>query len=156
MSGFAAWGLTLLGLAVITTVAEMLLPKGKTRKAICSVSATIAVLVMITPLPELIKNGFDFDFGSDVVAIDENYIEYIDGVKADMLCSAAKKYIKAQGYEQNFTLEVELDGWDVKSARIKFYDFGMTGEDKHIYKSEIIKLIAEYFGIGEEAVMAYG
>ncbi len=157
MSGFAAWGLTILGLAVVTTIAEMLLPKGKTRKAICSVAATVAVLVIVTPIPKLLKNGFDIDFGGDTdVVVDGDYVDYVDGIKADLIGESAVQYVASKGYTEKIRVSVELDGWDVKSARVNFVDFGMTDGDAHIHKSEIIKLVADYFGIGEEAVMSYG
>ncbi len=157
MNGFAAWGLTILGLAVVTTIAEMLLPKGKTRKAICSVAATVAVLVIVTPIPKLLKNGIDLDFGDGTdVAVDGDYIDYVDGIKAELIGESAVQYIAGKGYTEKISISVELDGWNVKSACVNFVDFGMPGGDAHIHKSEIIKLVADYFGIGEEAVMSYG
>ena len=51
---------------------------------------------------------------------------------------------------------MELDGWSVKSATLNFSDLGMPENTEHINKSEIIKLVADYFGIGEEAIMSYG
>lgn len=155
MNSFAAWGLTILGLAVITTVAEMLLPQGKTRKVIRSVAATIAVLVIVTPLPNFLKSGFDFDFSVDTVSTDTEYLEYTEKLKANIITSAAVEHFRELGYE-DIEISVELDGWTVKSASVNFVNSGMSGNGQHINKSEIIKLVADYFGIGEEAVMAYG
>ncbi|MCH5165749.1 MAG: stage III sporulation protein AF [Clostridiales bacterium] len=156
MSSFAAWGLTILGLAVVTTVAEMLLPQGKTKKVIRSVTATVAVLVIVTPLPSLFKSGFNFDFEKDAVQIDDKYLEYTEKLKSELYCSAAKKYLAEKGYATDFEMSVTLDGWNVKSVTLNFSDFGMTDNAEHIHKSEIIKLVADYFGIGEEAIMSYG
>ena len=88
MSAFAAWGLTILGLAVVTTIAEMLLPQGKTRTVIRSVFATVAVLVIVTPLPKLLKSGFDLDFSGEDIVSDEKYLDYISGVKANIVTDA--------------------------------------------------------------------
>lgn len=156
MSGFAAWGLSILGLAVITTVAEMLLPSGKMRKIICTVSATIAVLVIVAPLPGLIKNGFDADFDFSDVPADEAYLQYVESQKAELLAREAERYVKSNGYDDIIIVKVETDGFAVKSASVNFVELIMSGNDAHIHKSEIIKLVAGYFGIGEEAVMSYG
>ena len=156
MSAFAAWGLTILGLAVVTTIAEMLLPQGKTRTVIRSVFATVAVLVIVTPLPKLLKSGFDLDFSGEDIVSDEKYLDYISGVKADIVTDAAYAYLKEKGYDGGFTLSVTMDGWSVKSASIEFSKTGITGNGAHINKSEIIGLIADYFGVGEEAIMTYG
>ncbi len=155
MSSFAAWGLTVLGLATVTTVAEMLLPQGKTRKVIRSVFASLTALVMITPVPSLIKNGVDFDFVNDSVTTDAQYLEYVESQKARLLSSAAENYLKNNGYE-GVNINVELDGFKVKKAIVEFDRTGMTDNDGHINKSEIIGLIADYFDIGKEAVMTYG
>lgn len=156
MSSFAAWGLTILGLAIVTTVAEMLLPQGKMRKVISSVFATVTVFVIITPIPNLLKNGIDFDFSSDTVKTDQSYLEYIEGVRGEMLASSCAEYLKSKGYSDGYKITVESEGYTVKKARVEFVDSGMTENGGHINKSEIIELIAEYFGIGKEAVMSYG
>ena len=155
MSSFAAWGLTLLGLAVIYTIAEMLLPHGKTRGVIRSVMATIAVLVIVTPLPNLINNGFDFDFTSDTVSIDEDYIKFSEQKRGEYLATAAQSYLSVSGYD-GVDISVTMDGYNVKSVYYKISKTGIKPNDTHINKNEIEKLLAEYFGIEKEAVMTYG
>lgn len=155
MSSFAAWGLTLLGLAVICTIAEMLLPHGKTRGVIRSVMATIAVLVIVTPLPNLINNGFDFDFTADTVHLDTSYIDYSEKKRGEYLAFAAQNYLSDNGYD-GVEVTVAMDGYDVKSVSYKITKSGIKPNDPHINKNEIEKLLAEYFGIEKEAVMTYG
>lgn len=155
MSSFAAWGLTLLGLAVICTIAEMLLPQGKTRSVIRSVMATIAVLVIVTPLPNLIKNGFDFDFTDDTVKLDTEYIEYSDNKRGEYVARSAELYLSQNGYD-GVEVTVQMDGYKVKSVTAKISKSGIMQNGEHINNSEIKKLLADYFGIEKEAVMAYG
>lgn len=155
MSSFAAWGLTLLGLAVICTIAEMLLPHGKTRGVIRSVMATIAVLVIVTPLPNLINNGFDFDFTSDTVNMDTSYIDYSEKKRGEYFGLAAQNYLSDNGYD-GVEVSVIMDGYNVKSVSYKITKSGIKPNDQHINKNEIEKLLAEYFGIEKEAVMTYG
>ena len=158
MSSFAAWGLTILGLAVTTTIAEMLLPQGKTRKVIRSCIATVTVLLIVTPLPQMLKSGFDFDFfGGGGIETDGKYIEYVDDAKRKMIEQSVEEYLRQSGYD-GVIVSVELGdgGFTAKSASIKFDETGITENDAHIHKSEIIKLVAEYLRLGEEAVMTYG
>ncbi len=156
MNSFAAWGLTVLGLATVTTVAEMLLPRGKMRKAIGSVFATVTVFVIITPIPNLIKNGINFDFATDSVETDGGYIDYMNDVRGAMFADSCTKYLESKGYSEGYEISVESDVYNVKKVRVDFVDSGMTENGGHINKSEIVALIAEYFGIGKEAVMTYG
>ncbi len=156
MNSFAAWGLTVLGLATVTTVAEMLLPRGKMRKALCSVFATVTVFVIITPIPNLVKNGVNFDFSSDTVKTDEKYLDYVNDVRGEMLARSCEEYLKNKGYSAGYAIKVESDGYSVKKVSVDFVDSGMNGNVGNINKNEIVTLIAEYFGIGKEAVMTYG
>lgn len=156
MNGFAAWGLTILGLAVVTTVAEMLLPQGKTRKVIRSVFATVAVLVIVTPIPGLLKNTGGGLGAEDGPSTDEGYLGYVESIKSDAAEKAVKEQLRKSGYSDDFRLTVEFDGFAVKSVSVDFSESGITGEGAHINKSEIIGLIASYFGVGEEAIMTYG
>lgn len=154
MSSFAAWGLTILGLAVITTIAEMLLPNGKTRKVIRSVMATLSVSAMVMPLPDLLRRGVDFDFLSHSASPDGRYIAYTEQLKCDYAANAAQSYLDGKGIN-SVSLTVEMKGYSVKFVRAKIVDSGITQNGEHINRSEITGLIAEFFGIGEEAVMVY-
>lgn len=156
MSGFLSWGLTILGFAVVATVAEMLLPKGKTKNAIRSVFAVVTTLVIVTPLPTLLKSGFSDFAPSYEVKTDEDYLAYNESAKKEMIISSCKKFLKANGHGGGFSIDVTVDGWSVKTASVKFDESIITQNGEHINKSEIIRLIAEYFGIGREAIMTYG
>lgn len=157
MTAFAAWGLCLLGIAVITTVSEMLLPSGRLQKVIRSVTATVALLAVVTPMPQLFKSwGISVDGGQSAVTTDGEYIEYVNGLTADIIAKNASEYIRSLGYGEQFTLSVTLDGYRVKSARVDFSENGITGDNAHIHKKEIVKSVAEYFSIDVEAVMSYG
>ncbi len=156
MNSFAAWGLTVLGLAITISIAEMLLPQGKMRKVIRSVFATVTALVIVTPLPSLLNTDFDLDFGMDDIVVDSDYLEYTNGVKAALVAASVNDKLKAAGYI-GVSVEVSLDdGWNVHSATVKFSNSSMTEDGEHINKSEIIGLIADYLRIGEEAIMTYG
>ncbi len=145
-----------MGLAIVTTVAEMLLPQGKTRKVIRSVFATVTVFAIITPLPTLLKKGVDFDFSSDTVVTDSDYLEYVNDVREELLEKSVTEYLVGKGHTSGYKIKVVADGYTVKSVTVEFDKFGITENGEHINKSEIIKLIADFFDVGEEAVMSYG
>ena len=157
MNSLAAWGLTVLALAIITTIGEMLLPKGKTKTVIRSVVATVTVLAIITPIPSLIKGEmFAFDFESGSANLDDNYLSYVDGIKKSTIEKSVSDYLEKNGYG-GITIKVELEGeWSVKSASIDFSQSGITDKDSHIHKNEVIKLVADYLQLSEEAIMTYG
>lgn len=157
MTAFAGWGLTLLGLAIVTTVAEMLLPHGKTKSAVRYVVAVVAALVIITPIPSMLRHGINFDFDFDTGSVtDSEYLDYVDGLKEKLIENAVVRYVESKGVN-GLIVTVELDDlFNVKSASIDFSKTVMTGNGEHINKSEIIRLVADYLRIGEEAIMTYG
>ncbi len=156
MSAFAAWGLTILALAIITTVGEMLLPKGRLRNVIRSVFASVTALAIVAPLPKLF-NGEKLDlFDNGEVETDGRYLEFIEDTKEEILLSAAYAALEEAGYSGAATIRLNLEGWEVKSAVINFSESGIMTDGEHINRKEIIRLIADCFGINEEAIMTYG
>lgn len=160
MSEFAAWGMTLLGLAVISGIAEMFLPHGKTKNVIRSVFAVVAITAVITPLPSLFKGEFSFNFDYSGTVSDSEYLDYVDKLKTDMLAQAAYDYLEANGYPDCKALvkiqPITADSYSVVSAKVNFVDSSITENNAHINRKEIIKLIANFYDIGEEAIMTYG
>lgn len=156
MKSFAAWGSTILGLAIIMTIGEMFLPRGRLQKVIRSVFATIAVFVIVTPLPSMFKNGFNFNIDYNEIQLDDNYVEYINDVNARMYEKSVMEYLTSKGYANNYDMSITVDGYAIKSIRINFSETGIMGDDKHIYMNEIVKIVADYFGVDEEVVMCYG
>lgn len=155
MSSFAAWGMSVLGIAIVVTIAEMLLPHGKTRNVIRSVCAVVSLLIIVTPIPSLIKSGINFDFSADSVQIDTDYVDFINKQKGELYARSAEDFLKEKGYE-GIKVAVVTDGLNIKSVTVNFSDSSITGNGAHINKNEITNLLAEYFGIQKEAVMAYG
>ena len=78
MKFVSAWVMSILGIVIIGTIVDLLLSKSRLKNFIRSIFATVCILVIITPLPSIVKNGFDMDF-SDLVGdiqIDDDFVGF--------------------------------------------------------------------------------
>ena len=62
MTFISGWIMSILGIVVLGTTVDLLMTKSRMKNIIRSVFATVSVLVIITPLPSLIRNGVDISF----------------------------------------------------------------------------------------------
>ena len=78
MSAVGAWILSILGIVVIGAVIDLVLPSGRMNKYVKSIFSAVTILVIILPLPNLVKNGCGADgfiFDKDI-ELNENYLQY--------------------------------------------------------------------------------
>ncbi|MCL2234789.1 MAG: stage III sporulation protein AF [Firmicutes bacterium] len=96
-----AWLLSILGIAVIGTLVELILPTHRISKFIKSVFRTMVVLVIILPLPGLFRNGFDFMGDGSIfdnnVNLDENFLQFMDNLRMRNLAMGAERQLQEEG-----------------------------------------------------------
>ena len=54
-----AWILSIAGVTILSVVVDLILPSGQTAKYIKNIFAFVMILVIISPLPALIKGNFN-------------------------------------------------------------------------------------------------
>lgn len=76
MNGISAWLLSIAGVSVLSVVVDIVLPKGQTEKYIKSIFAFVMILIIIAPLPKLLKSEINFDeiFQREEIKIQEDFI----------------------------------------------------------------------------------
>jgi len=63
MHPLIGWVIGILAVVILGVVVDLLLSEHKMGKYVKSVFAAVTILVIILPLPSLLRNGFDFDGG---------------------------------------------------------------------------------------------
>ena len=161
MSGLAAWILSILGVVIIGSIIDLLLPSGKMNKYIKVVFSTVTVLIIILPLPSLFKNGCSADniFFTEDITIDESYINKIDDYKKESVIKGLKEALSNDGI---ILKDVYIEGDfsdivpDIKYVRINFADVVIERDYPHINKYELIRnKVTEYLVIDKDAVSIY-
>ena len=77
MTFISGWIMSILGIVVLGTTVDLLMTKSRMKNIIRSVFATVSVLVIITPLPSLIRNGVDISFSDMLgqIELDNTFLD---------------------------------------------------------------------------------
>lgn len=133
------WGVC--GAVVITALAVLLLPEGKTGKFIHGILKLFCLLVMLTPLFGLFEQflaggspgGADTSAGAE---LDDEFIEYMFSRRAreeeqDLEDWTAEEF--GVTAEAQVLWEYAEYSYNVTEVKINIKNFGMNGEDEHIF-----------------------
>ena len=161
MSAVGAWILSILGIVVIGAVIDLVLPSGRMNKYVKSIFSAVTILVIILPLPNLVKNGCGADgfiFDKDI-ELNENYLQYAENIKKNSLIKGLKAALKNDGIEIG---EIEISGNfstaapEISSVKINLSQVVIAEHYAHINKYELIqKKVTEYLSVDKDAVILY-
>ena len=143
-----AYILGVCGAVIISALVTVLLPAGKLGKFINGILKIFCVLVMLVPLFTLLTDWKDGDFGSSdngedvTVELDDELLDYAFSLRAEKEEDDWKKYIEAE-----FGVVVSVHilwtyaeyAYNVTELQIKIENFGIYGEDEHIFVIEQVK-----------------
>lgn len=117
MSALGVWGISIVGIVVLTVLVDIILPDGETNKYLKSIMAVVTVFVIVQPLPALLNSDLDLAsaFAVDNVEAAQRD-EKLEALLLDMRVSQnereAEMYFAANGYlGTKITLTAEnIDG----------------------------------------------
>lgn len=128
------------GAAIISALAAILLPEGKIGKFINGILKLFCLAVMLTPLfglfgefSEKLPSGGD---DSAETELDSDFIDYMFGRRAEENAAELEKLL-----EEEFGVAVSAEilwdyaeyAYNVTDVNIKIENFGMYGDDQHIF-----------------------
>lgn len=144
MKFVSAWVMSILGIVIIGTIVDLLLSKSRLKNFIRSIFATVYILVIITPLPSIVKNGFDMDF-SDLVGdiqIDDDFVGFSERQKVIALEKAIESAFDEEGISKlsvKADVEFESGNFTVKRITVDLTDSVINENLANINKYEFIK-----------------
>ena len=156
-----AYILGVCGAVIISALAAILLPEGKTGKFINGILKLFCLLVMLIPLFAFLRDYRVPDSGdtaSDIV-LDEGFIDYFYGQMAEEEAAALDEKLEEES-EAAPDVRTEWNiveyAYEVSKVTIEIENFGMYGDDEHILViSEIEARAAEWMNVSSEAVEVY-
>lgn len=147
------WILSVSAMILLTSVADILLPEGKTNKTVRCVMSFACLFVLVAPLQKFANgqlNPGDF-FSDGGYEVQETFLDYAFSEKISALESDAERKIAEAGLSAD-RVEIFADNVDeipaVRGAEV--YGAG-EGEAK-----QIEKLLSEYLNIGQGEIIFYG
>lgn len=160
MNPIATWIMSILGIVIVGTVVDLVLPEGRMNKYIKSIFACATILIIVLPLPNLIKNNFNVNDGELIkpdFVLDSDYIEYAEKVKMRYLAHGVEEELANEGYKNT---KVEISGnfknnvVTINLVKINISNLVIDENLQHINKYEqISKLVTKYLSIDKGVVV---
>lgn len=162
LSEISNWIISIAGVICLSVIVELILPEGQMNKYIKSIFSFIIILVIILPLPKLLKSEIDlsniFNYNQNIEA-DEDYLYQLNLDKLNYLQEEIQTNAHGRGY-QNVKVYISADIFE-KQLRIKEINVDLTNlvisnnaEHKDItkIKIDITNIIKSLVSVEEEVI----
>ena len=141
-----AYILAVCGAVILSALVTIVLPEGKTGKFIGGILRLFCLLVMLTPLLALLQTGGSGDvFAEETgakISLDDSFVAYMFDRRADEEERAVRERL-AEEFGVRSAVQI---GWKsveyaytVSKVEIVIEDFGIYGEDEHIFVIEQVR-----------------
>ena len=158
MSSVSSWLLSIVGIIIIGSLIEIILPNSNLSKYIKSIFAFIVIFVIISPIISLIKDDISLDANYDnyinndfISSLNEDKINFLEK-NIEMLCNAyGLKNVKVQIMSNQVENELILD-----TVQVFLYDLVIDENIEHIDKYQVLEdIIKANLKIEKEKIVFY-
>ncbi len=163
LNTLSGWILSIAGIICVSVIIELILPDGQMNRYIKGILSFIIVLVIILPLPKLLKTEIDldhvFDYGQNIT-VDEDYLYQLNLNKITIVQEDIENKINSRGYK-NVSIYVSADIFQnqmqFKSIIVDLSGLVISSNAEHNditkIKKDITSIIQSYVNIKEEAIV---
>lgn len=163
MSALAAWITAIFVAVVIAIGAELLFSDTRMSKFIRSVTAIVILLVIVMPIPALVKNGFSIggdDTAENNMQLDESFIGFVDEKRINAVEAALAGELKNAGIS-GAAIKITRAGNGEKTkivqVEINLTDSVIDEKLGHINMNELaVTTVCKYLNIEKSKVVVYG
>jgi len=118
VSTISSWLLSIAGIVVLSVLTEFVLPDGQINKYVKVVFSFIVLLVIILPIPKLLKSDFNLSqFMGEEVGLQEDYLEQINLNKVTALTEEINSKIVGSGLKN---VEVAINS-NIFAEKLEIY-----------------------------------
>lgn len=163
MSALAAWITAIFVAVVIAIGAELLFSDTRMSKFIRSVTAIVILLVIVMPIPALVKNGFsigDDDTAENNMQLDESFIGFVDEKRINAVEAALVGELKNAGISGaavKITRAGNGEKTKIVQVEINLADSVIDEKLGHINMNELaVTTVCKYLNIEKSKVVVYG
>ncbi len=150
------WLLTIFAVILISYLAQMIMPNGKTRNFLIFLISVIGVCAIISPLKNFDLENMNFDFEIEYSQTQKDYDLLVYKYRKEYYLSLAKTELNEYGIDiltAEFIFDENTLGKPLKKIKINFRDLVIIGENQHINISSITKqTLSSLFLISEDFV----
>ncbi len=158
MEAVSGWVLSIVGVVVLTTIIEIIMPNGSINKFIKGIFVLFTIFIMISPITR-IDIGSLFGVNTPNFSLDEEYIEDVNMKKLEEYKILIKDSLSGQGYK-NISLDMHgktLNGeLKINTIFVDLCNLVLNNEALNINKYEHIKkIIIKIVDVAEEDIIFY-
>ena len=155
----SSWILSIAGVCILSVVIDLILPSGQTSKYIKNIFGYIIVLVIIWPLPAIVKGNFDFGsiFESQDIVLQEDFIYQVNRDKLTSVERLLEEQIEGLGLKN---VDVSVSGnifttdMTIDEIFVDLTNLVIDEKAEHIdIKKAIVKLVTDNVKIEGERVV---
>lgn len=163
MSALVAWITAIFVAVVIAIGAELLFSDTRMSKFIRSVTAIVILLVIVIPIPALVKNGFSIggdDTAENNMQLDESFIGFVDEKRINAVEAALVGELKNAGISGaavKITRAGNGEKTKIVQVEINLADSVIDEKLGHINMNELaVTTVCKYLNIEKSKVVVYG
>ncbi|MGN0748271.1 MAG: stage III sporulation protein AF [Christensenellales bacterium] len=145
MNGISSWIMAIVGVSVLGVLIDLVMPNGQTKKYIKGIFAFIVVLVIISPLPNLLNKNFSIDdiFEEDAIVIQEDFVYQVNRDRLETLENMIVADLKEQGVG-NITVNISANVFTNKmKIEAVFVDLSQVVINQNLEHIDINELVAK-------------
>ncbi len=163
LSTLSGWIISIAGIICISVIIELVLPDGQMNKYIKGILSFIIVLVIILPLPKLLKTEINldnmFEYGQNI-KVDEDYLYQLNLNKINVVKEDIETKIFNRGYKNvsvYISANIFQSQMQFKSINVDLSELVISENAEHNdimkIKKDITNIIKSYVNISEEAIL---
>lgn len=159
---FSQWVISVVGIVLLSILADIILPHGQTNKYIKNIFAIITVFVIVTPLPSLFKNisyQGDLIIQQETPVVDENFLNQLAISKQVEQEVFLENVFEENGYSNihpDIRILFEEGIYKIDLIEINIKNAVIRDEDKNInIKENLLKLIVDACDVSKDKVVFY-
>ena len=154
-----AWILSIAGVTILSVAVDLILPSGQTAKYIKNIFAFVMILVIISPLPALIKGNFNVNdiFESEEIVLQEDYIYQVNRDKLTALEEEITSSLEEKGIK-NVVVTINADIFQIEmkilEVNVDLSDLVIDENSGHIVIEKAITEVVDRL-VGEEVIIIF-
>lgn len=155
-----SWIMSIFAVVALGFISDLVLSGKRMGKFVNAIFASLTILIIVAPIPNIIKNGFDGDNILFIpgISVDDSYLDYANKLKVRSLERGVEDALSKEGYRG---IQIEIvgefgDEISIKSVSINLSELVMDDKVVHINKYETItRFVSDYLGVDKGVIMIY-
>lgn len=159
MNTITSWIMSIFTVIIIGIIVDLLFSNSRMGKFVKSAAGCITLLLIILPIPNIVKNGFSADINflaSTDTVIDQSYMDYVNDYKTKNLINGVNVALKEDGITGaviTVSADFKDNQIDIVQVIINLDKVVIPEKFQHINKNElIIDLVSGYLNIDKVKV----